>query len=208
MTELQVSLPRSDHESSWCALYTRHQHEKVVADALSNKGFEVFLPVYDSARLWKDRKKIISLPLFPCYVFLRGWRDRRLPIVSTPGVHMILCNGDHVAMISDLDIQSVRKMVEGPDRVEPFPFLRCGQRVRVKRGSLEGVEGILVRKKNHFRLVLSVELLAQSVSVEIDANNIESLGDNPREIAGIPVQVARKSQVEWANLSESTARAV
>ena len=137
------------HEApAWWVLYTRHQHEKTVAEMLSTKGFEVFLPLYASVRRWKDRSKMLSLPLFPCYVFVRGGLDRRLQVVTTPGVHMILFHGEQVAIIPEAEIQAVRRAVEGPFRVEPHPFLKCGERVRVTRGSLEGVEGILIRKKN------------------------------------------------------------
>ncbi len=79
--------------SEWWAVYTRHQHEKTVADMLSWKGLEVFLPLYESRRRWKDRYKVLTLPLFPCYVFVRGGLSRRLQIVTTPGVHMILYKG-------------------------------------------------------------------------------------------------------------------
>jgi transcription antitermination factor NusG len=162
------------HEASdWWALYTRHQHEKTVAEMLSAKGFEVFLPLYESIRRWKDRSKMLTLPLFPCYVFVRGGLNRRLQVVTTPGVHMILFRGETVAIIPEAEIQAIRKVVEGPFRVEPHPFLKCGERVRVTRGSLEGVEGVLVRKKNLYRLVLSVDMMAQSVAVEIDATDVE-----------------------------------
>ncbi|MGH9604657.1 MAG: UpxY family transcription antiterminator [Terracidiphilus sp.] len=173
MPEIQNTEARTCESTPWCALYTRHQHEKAVAEMLSAKGFEVFLPLYESTRRWKDRKKVISLPLFPCYVFLRGATERRLPVVTTPGVHMILRNGEEAATIPEDEIQAIRKTLEGPARVEPHPFLTCGERVRVKRGSLEGVVGILTRKKNLFRLVLSVNLLSQSVCVEIDASDVE-----------------------------------
>lgn len=159
--------------SAWWALYTRHQHEKVVADMLTAKGFDVFLPLYDSVRRWKDRRKLLSLPLFPCYVFVRGGLDRRLQVVTTPGIHMILTRGERVATIPEAEMEAIRKSVNGHFRVEPHPFLRCGERVRVTRGSLQGVEGILIRKKNLFRLVLSVDMLAQSVAVEIDASDVE-----------------------------------
>ena len=76
--------------SGWHALYTRHQHEKVVAQALTGKGFEVFLPLYSAVRRWKDRQKELSLPLFPSYVFIRGGLDRMLNIVTTPGVHALV----------------------------------------------------------------------------------------------------------------------
>ncbi len=158
---------------AWWVVYTRHQHEKVVADTLAGKGFEVFLPLYESMRRWKDRQKLLSLPLFPCYVFVRGVYERRLPVVTTPGVHMILSRGERVATVPDEEIEAIRRTVEGDFRVEPHPFLRCGERVRVTRGSLQGIEGILTRKKNLCRLVLSVEMLAQSVGVEIDASDVE-----------------------------------
>jgi transcription antitermination factor NusG len=162
-----------DEGLDWWALYTRHQHEKAVAEMLSAKGFEVFLPVYDSIRRWKDRNKKLSLPLFPCYVFVRAGLHCRLQVVTTPGVHMILSRGEQVALIPEEEIQAIRKTLEGRYVVEPHPFLKCGERVRVTRGCLEGVEGILVRKKNLYRLVLSVDMLAQSVAVEIDAADVE-----------------------------------
>jgi transcription antitermination factor NusG len=162
------------HEASpWWVLYTRHQHEKTVAEMLSAKDFEVFLPLYESVRRWKDRKKLLTLPLFPCYVFVRGGLDRRLQVVTTPGIHTILFHGESVAIVPEAEIQAIRKAVEGPFRVEPHPFLKCGEWVRVTRGSLEGVEGILIRKKNLYRLVLSVDMMAQSVAVEIDATDVE-----------------------------------
>ncbi len=163
----------SCRDQPWWAVYTRHQHEKTVADMLSTKGFDVFLPLYGSLRRWKDRKKMLSLPLFPCYVFVKGNLQRKLQVVTTPGVHMILYHGEKVAMIPDAEIQAIRAAVEGRFRVEPHPFLKCGDRVRVIRGSLKGVEGILTRKKNLSRLILSVAMLAQSVAVEIDACDAE-----------------------------------
>jgi len=163
---------RPGHDAVWCAVYTRHQHEKSVAEMLSTKGFEVFLPLYESIRRWKDRQKLLSLPLFPSYVFVRGANDRRLPVLTTPGVHMIISQGERVVSIPEHEIEAIRRTVEGKFRVEPHPFLQCGDRVRVVRGSLEGVEGVLTRKKNSYRLVLSVEMLAQSVSVEIDALDV------------------------------------
>jgi transcription antitermination factor NusG len=182
-------------ESAWCALYTRHQHEKGVAQALTCKGFEVLLPLYNSVRRWKDRRKLLSLPLFPGYVFVRGGITRRLQIVTTPGVHMILCTGDHVAVIPEAEIEAIRKAVNGPYRIEPHPFLKCGDRVRVKRGALEGVDGILVRKKNLCRLVLSIDLLAKSVGLEIDAADVEPL---PKPgIVPLHLRTAYQSTASW-----------
>lgn len=157
----------------WWALYTRHQHEKTVADGLLAKGFEVFLPVYESARNWKDRKKTISIPLFPCYVFVRGGLNRRHQVVTTPGVYSILCSGGQVATIPESEIAAIQRSITGSLRVEPHPFLNCGDRVRVVRGALEGVSGILMRKKGQCRLVLSIETLARSIAVEINASDVE-----------------------------------
>ncbi len=169
--------------AAWWALYTRHQHEKVVAEMLSAKGLEVFLPVYESRRRWKDRSKVISFPLFPCYVFVRGELHRRLEIVTTPGVHMILYHGDRAATIPEAEIEAIRRSIDGNLRVEPHPFLKCGERVRIKRGPLEGVEGVLVRKKSVCRLILSVDMLAQSVAVEVEAIDVEPIA--PQQPGGV-----------------------
>jgi transcription antitermination factor NusG len=177
-------MPTTDHLSNWWAIYTRHQHEKVVADMLFAKNFEVFLPVYESMRRWKDRKKLISLPLFPCYLFVKGGLNRKLQAVTTPGVHMILNRGERVATIPEAEIEAIRKAVEGRYRVEPHPFLKCGERVRVVKGSLEGVEGILLRKKNWCRLILSVDMLSQSVAVEVNSSDVEPLGPGAHGNAG------------------------
>lgn len=173
--ESQVYSESYNAELPWWAIYTRHQHEKSVATALVAKGHEVFLPLYSSVHKWKDRRKTIELPLFPCYVFVRGAQSRRLSIVTTPGVHMVLTEGDAPAIIREDEIAAIRHMIDGQMKIEPHPFLRCGQRVRVMQGALEGVEGILVRVRNLYRLVLSVEILNKSVSVEIDADSVEAV---------------------------------
>jgi transcription antitermination factor NusG len=158
---------------SWFAIYTRHQHEKVIAQILSAKGLQVFLPLYNSTRRWKDRTVELSLPLFPCYLFLRGLGERRLQVVTTPGIVSILSVNGEPAVISESEIEAVRKAIEWGNRVEPHPFLRTGDRVRVIAGPLQGVEGILVRKKNLYRLVLSVEMLERSAAVEVDVSSVE-----------------------------------
>jgi transcription antitermination factor NusG len=164
---------------SWCALYTRHQHEKAIAQILSAKGLEVFLPLYNATRRWKDRTVHLSLPLFPCYLFLRGMKERRLEVVTTPGIVSILTINGEPATIPESEIESVRKAIEWGNRVEPHPFLRCGDRVRVISGPLQGLEGILVRQKNLYRLVLSVEILERSAAVEVDIAAVERVASGP-----------------------------
>jgi transcription antitermination factor NusG len=164
---------------SWYALYTRHQHEKVIAQILSAKGLEVFLPLYNATRRWKDRTMRLALPLFPCYLFLRGMKERRLEVVTTPGIVSILSINGEPAAIPESEIESVRKAIEWGNRIEPHPFLRCGDRVRVIFGPLQGLEGILVRKKNLYRLVLSVEILERSAAVEVDVSSVERVASRP-----------------------------
>jgi transcription antitermination factor NusG len=143
---------------------------------LSAKGLEVFLPLYNSARRWKDRTVHLSLPLFPCYLFLRGIRERRLEVVTTPGIVSVLSINAEPAEVPESEIESIRRAIEWGNRVEPHPFLRCGDRVRVISGPLQGLEGILVRKKNLYRLVLSVEILERSAAVEVDVSAVERVG--------------------------------
>jgi len=172
---ISVEPVQCEADHAWHVLFTRHQHEKVVAHILSGKGFEVFLPLYWSIHRWKDRNKQVCLPLFPSYVFLRGGLWRRLDILTTPGVHFVVASGGRFADIPEEEINAVRKMVEIA-RVEPHPFVKCGDRVRVKYGPLTGVEGILIRKRDQFRLVVSVEILGRSVAADIDASSVERLG--------------------------------
>jgi transcription antitermination factor NusG len=168
-----MQIPETNTTLVWYALYTRHQHEKHVASALSGKGFEVFLPLYTAVHRWKDRDKQLSLPLFPCYLFLRNPFDRWTPILATPGVHSVVGFAGQPAMIHCSEIEAVRRVVESPMKAEPHPFLKCGDRVRLRAGPLRGLEGILLRKKNLWKLLVSVEMLQRSVAVEVDASIVE-----------------------------------
>lgn len=192
--EITIDRTAGGDAQSWWAIYTRHQHEKIVAEILEMKGVEVFLPLYASMRRWRDRRKLLHMPLFPGYVFVRETLAHRLHVLTTPGVHMILSQGDRAASIPENEIEAIRRTVGENRRVEPHPFLKCGERVRVTNGSLSGVEGILVRKKNVYRLVLSVQMLAQSVAVEIDASDVEPVASrvaaplSMSELAGARLQ--------------------
>jgi transcription antitermination factor NusG len=161
---------------NWHAIFTRHQHEKAVASALSCKGHEVYLPLYVSARRWQDRIKRLSLPLFPGYVFVREGLDRQFQIVTTPGVISVVGWGGRPAIVPQDQLNAVRRIVEGRYPVEACRYLECGDRVRVKAGPLAGVEGILTRKKGLTRLVVSMDLLGRSAAVEIDHSNVEPIG--------------------------------
>ena len=166
---------QSETNRSWYAIYTRHQHEKAVARILQSKGFETLLPLCEVARQWKDRTKLLSMPLFPCYVFLCGGIERHLEIVSTPGIHALVSNAGRPIAIPENEIDAIRQAITSGSRVEPHPFLKCGEWVRVRCGALEGIEGILVRKKGSCRLVLSVVMLGKAVAVEVNTLEVERL---------------------------------
>jgi transcription antitermination factor NusG len=160
---------------SWYAIYTRHQHEKSVAQNLTRKGFETFLPLYSAPHRWKDRTKVVSLPLFPCYVFLNGDSSRRLDILSTPGIFDIISFANQPAAIPRKEIEDLRRIVESGIPIDPHPFIPSGEKVRIKAGPFSGVQGTLVRKKNLCRLVLSVEILGKAAVVEIEASLVERI---------------------------------
>jgi len=164
---------------TWHAVYTKHQHEKTVARNLACKGLEIFLPLYAAARNWRDRVKLVSLPLFPCYVFFKGDIDRRIDVLKTPGIFSIVSNAGQPAAICSTEIEAIRQAVSSGAQIEPHPFLRCGDWVRVKCGPLAGVQGVLIRKKNVYRLVLSVEMLGKAASVEVDAVFTERVASKP-----------------------------
>jgi transcription antitermination factor NusG len=187
----------------WYALHTNYQHEKTVARILTQKGFDIYLPLYDVAHRWKDRTKQLSLPLFPCYVFIQGGLDRRLEVLNTPGVFGFVGWSGRAAPIPEEEIEVVLKMMEGSLKVEPHPFLKCGDWVRVKFGPLQGIEGILVRKKNLYRLVLSVEMLQKSVAVEVDVTDVESASKHEAALAQPPREVAEGRGRSWGLACEA-----
>ena len=179
MSKIKMEIQSEAGAGNWYALFTRHQHEKSVAFALSNKSHKVYLPLYRSVRRWRDRVKQIWLPLFPCYVFIREGMDRHLQIVTTPGIISIVGWGGRPAIVPQAQLDAVRQIVESRFHVETHPYLQCGDRVRVKTGPLMGVEGILTRQKGTVRLVVSMEMLGRSAAVEIDVLNVERVGPFP-----------------------------
>jgi transcription antitermination factor NusG len=177
LSESMDRLASQVSDSSWYALYTRHQHEKMVHQVLTSKGFNSFLPLYATTHNWKDRTKALTLPLFPCYVFLKGGIERRLQILTTPGIYGLVSSAGQPAAIPDIEIEAIRRVVDSGAHVEAHPYLKCGNWVRVKCGPLAGIEGILVRKKNLSRLVLSVELLGTAAAIEVAAFQVEAINE-------------------------------
>jgi transcription antitermination factor NusG len=161
-----------DTEMAWYALHAKHQHEKSITGILTEKGFEAFCPTYAEVHRWKDRKKEVTLPLFPGYLFFANGLDRKLDVLSTPGVCAIVSFGNTPALVSPSEIEAIRRATFASRNMEPHPFLKEGDKVRLKSGPLAGIEGILQKRKDGYRLVLSVELLGRSVAVEVEQCDI------------------------------------
>lgn len=158
----------------WVAVCTLPRHEKRVAKVLTERQVEIFLPLYQVERQWKKRPPmLLEMPLFPTYLFARIEAMGRGSVLSVPGVLSIVGNGRQPVAVPDEEIEILRAGIQIPS-VEPFPYLTVGEKVRVKQGPLAGYEGLLVRRKGRFRVVISVELIMQSISVEVDASEVES----------------------------------
>lgn len=163
-------------EPLWYAAYTRAHHEKRVAEQLAGRSVEHFLPLYESVRRWKDRRVRLQLPLFPGYVFVRlAFRDR-LQVLQLHGVASLVGFGSTPAPLPQEEIAALRAGLTAGLRAEPHAYLCAGRRVRIKAGPLTGMEGILLRRKNQNRLVISVDLIRRSVAVEVDSLEIEPFG--------------------------------
>jgi transcription antitermination factor NusG len=137
---------------------------------------EHFLPVYESVRRWKDRRVTLELPLFPGYVFVRIALREQLRVLKVPGVARLVGFGGLPTALPAEEIELLRTGLMSGVRAEPNPLLMVGRKVRVKRGPLAGVKGILVRRKNGTRLVVSVELIQRSVAIEVEEADLEVCG--------------------------------
>ena len=162
----------------WFALKVRANGEALVDGFLRRKFYETFLPVYEECRAYSDRICRVESALFPGYLFCRFDPERRLPVLTTPGVHDVVRLGNSPTPVDESEIEALRKFIGSGFTAKPWPYLCAGDRVRVEFGSLKGLEGLLVKEKGAERLILSVSLLQRSVSVEIDRTWIRPV--NPR----------------------------
>jgi len=152
----------------WYALHVHTRKEAFVASQLSGQGIECFLPTYKSLRKWSDRMKEVELPLFPSYLFSRFDFQNRRPVVMTPGVLQIVGNGSTAIPVPESELSAIQTAVASGLPHQPWPYIEVGEKVRVARGTLAGLEGILVNFKGNHRVVLSVGLLQRSVALEVD----------------------------------------
>ena len=159
----------------WYAVYLKSKHEFKTEKKLREKDIEVFLPIIERIRQWKDRKKVVSFPLFPGYIFvnIRDDYDRMLSILKTPGVVRFLSLQGKSCPIPEEQIISLKKLIENKEQIDPHPYINEGEQVRITSGPLAGVEGTLIEKLNHNYLILSIDLIKQGAAVKIDAFDIE-----------------------------------
>ncbi|HWZ51834.1 MAG TPA: UpxY family transcription antiterminator [Granulicella sp.] len=163
----------ADSTPQWFAVYTTPRHEKNVSELLAQRCIEAFLPLYRTGRQWKKSCPVVlELPLFPTYVFVRIVRHARATVLGLPGVLAIVGSPREPWPLPDLEMEALRRGL-ALHKAEPHPYLRVGDRVRIKAGVMTGVEGVLIRKKNEFRVVLSLDTIMQSIAVEVDADDLE-----------------------------------
>ncbi|MBI4848939.1 MAG: UpxY family transcription antiterminator [Nitrospirae bacterium] len=162
----------------WYAVHTRSRHEFQVYERLQLKGVEAFLPTVEKVRKWKDRKKLIAFPLFPGYLFVHISKSSQglLSVLKVKGVSRMLCTiPGEPDPIPDDQILALQKLIENKEALDPYPYLIEGQKVRIVKGPLSGVEGILVEKIDKHILVLSVDVLRQGVALTINASDVEKI---------------------------------
>ena len=168
-------LPAEYRSVYWYAVYTSANHEKRVAGQFTSRAVEHFYPVYESLHQWKDRRVKLELPLFPGYVFVRIALRDRLKVLQVPGVASLVGFGGRTVPLPEEDVLRIRKIQDLGAGARPHPFLTAGKKVRVSSGPLQGLEGLIVRRKNATRFVVSVEMLQRSVSVDVGAVELEPL---------------------------------
>ena len=171
-------------EPKWFAVYTISRHEKRVAHHLTQREIEFYLPLYKSERKWSDGSRVtLDLPLFPGYLFVRIKRTERVRVLDVPGALAVVGGtGREPVALPDEAIEALRDGLH-LRRVEPHPLLTMGQRARIRSGALAGMEGVVVRMKNSFRVVLTLEHIQRSIAVEVDGNDLEPVGSGDRSCA-------------------------
>jgi transcription antitermination factor NusG len=164
----------------WYALFVRSRHEKVVENSLRSKRYNVFSPSYRTKRKRVDRTAEIEVALFPGYVFCQFDPTKRLPILMTPGVVGVVGRGNRPEPVDDTEIASIRTVALAGRSVQPWPFLRLGQRIRVQSGPLTGIEGIFLRVQDEDHLIISITLLQRAVSVVIERDSVSPVFSGER----------------------------
>lgn len=172
---MREELPARLITPHWYAVHIRSRHEKKVADQLAGKNVSFFLPLYKAQHRWKDRIAKVELPLFPGYLFVQIPLMEKMRVLEVPGVVQLVSAGSAPVPLVDNEIEILSKGLSDRLKAEPHPYLKVGNRVRIKSGPLTGLEGILLRHKDDFRVVISVDLIMKSMSVEIAMADLETI---------------------------------
>lgn len=159
----------------WYAIRTKAKHEAVAARFAEARGVGIYLPVYLARRQWSDRVKVIEMPLFSGYFFARVEREERVKVLEAPGVVGIVGFAGEPTPIPDIEIENVQKLMKSGLPASPCPYVKVGDKVRIRSGPLVGMEGTLQKIKNRWRFVLTVDLLQKGVAVEVDSETVESV---------------------------------
>jgi transcription antitermination factor NusG len=176
--------PDPNQPSNWFALYTTARHEKRVAEHLGQRQIEYYLPLYRAKRRWSDGSRVtLDLPLFPGYLFIHIRRKDRGSVLAVPGaLAMVGGTGGEPAQLTDETIEELRTGLK-TGAAQPHPLMTIGQRVRIRSGPLEGLEGFVVRHKNSYRVVMTLNQIMQSYAVELDVEDLEPLSPADRSRA-------------------------
>jgi transcriptional antiterminator NusG len=174
MSDVSNTLRDDQDDKPWYAIHTRSRHERLVFQHLERGQTEVFLPTITRWSRWKDRRKKVDWPLFPGYCFARFDPSSTLPILRCTGVVRIVSIDGTPAPIAAAEIDAIRRLVTSDLKYDPCPLIKEGTIVEVVSGPLRGVTGRLVRKGANARLILTVDLIGQAVSVEVDAADVRA----------------------------------
>lgn len=178
--------PSWDAESEaaqWFAACTRSRHEKMVAEQLQGRGVEHFLPLGRTVRRWQSRMAEVDLPLFPGYVFVHIPLRERPRVLTVPGLAYLVASAGQPLPVPAEQILTLRERLVAGVLAEPHPYLAIGARVRVRRGPLAGLDGLLLRKHGQSRLIISVDMIQRSIALHVDACDVEPLTAPPRVLA-------------------------
>ena len=172
---LNSTITGSARDRNWYAVYTVPQHEKSALKHLDLREIESFLPVYETVRVWKNRQRMkLILPLFPTYLFVHITFRERVKVLQSPGVLQIVGSKRECAYLSDSEVELLRSGCSR-QKIEPYRDLVIGERVRIKSGVMQGLQGTLVRKCNSLRFVLTIELINQHAAIQVDAEDLEQI---------------------------------
>ena len=166
---------KNGRTKNWIALYTKARHEKVVASELEKKGFEIYLPILRERRKWSDRKKWVELPMFKSYLFVKITNNDRISLANTPGLVKVVMFGGKTAIVRESSIDAIKLMLSGGYNPIPTNYFLKGDPVLVESGPLKGLSGEVIRIDNNDRLIVRIDAIKHSISIDIERRFLKLL---------------------------------